>query len=89
VREWIVDAADAFARWVQLRQPDAGREFAMLLWLFDLERDGPPSIIGFSARWNPIARGPHEERIEFSVLALPLTDPPEPPWAFISIHAIT
>ena len=89
MREWIVDAADAYGRWVQHRQPSSGREFAMLLWLFDLEREGPPGITGYSPRWNPLARGPHDEEIEFSVLALPLTEPPEPSWAIISIHAIT
>ena len=87
--DWIVDASDAYARWVRRREPESGREFAMLLWLFDRERDGPPPIIGYSPGWNPLARGPHGEEIEFSVLAAPLTNPPEPPWAIISIHNIT
>lgn len=60
-----------------------------MLWLVELERNGPPAIIGQSPRGYAIARGPHDEEIEFSVLAAPLTGVAKPPWAIIMIYSIS
>lgn len=87
--DWLVDLNDGgYALWVNAYGPSEAVEFAVIIWLVELERHGPPSVIGHSGRGHTLTRGPHGEQIEFSVIPLPLDAPQEPPWGRIVIHSI-
>jgi hypothetical protein len=81
-------ADDAFTRWIAESAPDVVLVANLLLWLSELEFDGPPSVVGFSADGFALAQGPGDLLIEFVVVPKPLSLGTDPPFASIEIRTI-
>ncbi len=84
---WLVVVTDAYAAWLEVSEPSPADERAMIGWLVDLERKGPPSMVGVAANGLREAEGPNGERIEHDVIATPL-NLPTPPFGIIAIKRI-
>ncbi len=86
--DWLVDADDAYARWVASASPDPVLNANVLLWISNLEIAGPPAVVGYSQDGFALAEGPAGLLIEFAVVPKPLPFGTEPPYAIIGIRTI-
>lgn len=83
-----MDSAEAYVEWVVRATPDQERQIDVSAWIDELQVTGPPSVVGYSGDGLPLARGPHDLLIEFTVIPKPLDFGTAPPYAIIGIRTI-